>query len=215
MNLFFNFYSLEYDPQKRAKRYQNLIQRIRLKAAFVRIWKWNKSFKRRTRKRLKLQTEIVKKKAIIDQTIAEIKRIQKNIKATYENVKRQLRDLYKNAKQQEYKIGLALLHDFNVSKIWRGQRGCHELENIPCQCDTCLRKNHVYIWCDRIIWQREEKRNEYTCPCCQKQIHHKKFNKHFNSCIPLECRIKKFEWIMSKSMKITPYLLKMEKLKIL
>ena len=94
MNLFFNFYSLEYDPQKRAKRYQNLIQRIRLKAAFVRIWKWNKSFKRRTRKRLKLQTEIVKKKAIIDQTIAEIKRIQKNIKATYENVKRQLRDLY-------------------------------------------------------------------------------------------------------------------------
>ena len=98
-----------------------MIQRIRLKAAFVRIWKWNKSFKRRTRKRLKLQTEIVKKKAIIDQTIAEIKRIQKNIKATYENVKRQLRDLYKNAKQQEYKIGLALLHDFNVSKIVSGK----------------------------------------------------------------------------------------------
>ena len=134
--------------------------------------------------------KIVKKREIIDQTITEIKRIKRDIRNTYENIKTQLRDLYRNAKQQEYKVGLALLNGFDVYKLWRVQRGGHELENIPCQCGTCLRKSHVYIWCDRIVRQRQEKRNEYTCPFCQKQIYHNLFDKHFKLCMPLECLIK-------------------------
>jgi hypothetical protein len=54
--------------------------------------------------------------------------------------------------------------------------------NVPCKCEVCVEKSHDKIWCYKIVRQREQGRQKYTCPGCQKLIHKYNFNKHHDIC---------------------------------
>ena len=75
-----------------------------------------------------------------------------------------------------------LFENIKVYESWQKSDFYLDVPNIPCHCNTCIKKQHDILWCDRVVRQRQEQRDEYTCPGCQKNFHKDIFDKHYDIC---------------------------------
>lgn len=180
-------YDQEYDRNKRAKMYQrkkNKVQMFKYKMELEReISKSNSCFKKKIGKHLKNQIQsLIQTNGLSKEMREEIKRIKIGIEVVYQGIQILIDDTSRcyQILEEESSNVKNLFDNIKVREIW--YENDLELHNAPCQCHTCRNKNHDVLWCERVVRQRTEQKENYTCPGCQEPIHKDVFENHYDFC---------------------------------
>ena len=151
----------------------------------------NLSNKRQAKYNLKYQTEQFEKNQPLTEDIKlNIKRIKIGIDVVFEGIEIELSEIQEKANQPDIYFGdiKMMFDDIKVEDTWRENDLFLELPGVPCNCWVCHDNDHKRHWCARIVRQREEKKDMYTCPGCQKPIKKNIFKKHHSVCATEGCK---------------------------
>ena len=163
----------------------------------MRLWSYRKELKKsvsdsnlRNKKaaknKIKYQIQYLKKtNSLSEEMKNEFKRIKIGIEVAFQGIEIQLTETVEEAKRTEKYFTLVkqMFDDIRVHEIWEENDLFLDLLNIPCNCLVCRTNDHKRHWCARVVNQRwKEKRDDYTCPGCQKLIHKDIFKIHHSVC---------------------------------